>query len=114
MQQDDAGAQRPDVGAGPLLDARAAARASLAAGRSPSLWWICVGIAVSVGLVGAVGASVGMLALAVMLAGAGAARALLPAPGPVALAVRSRTLDVTILLFLAVAIGVLSQLIPTR
>ncbi|RYV52238.1 DUF3017 domain-containing protein [Pengzhenrongella frigida] len=102
-----------DGAAGPL-DARAAARASLAAGRSPTLWWITAGLAVSVVLVVVRGVPVGALALAVMLAIAGAVRALLPAPRAAALTVRSRTLDVAILFSLAIGIGVLSQIIPTR
>lgn len=96
------------------LDARAAARASLAAGRSPTLWWTSGGIVVSVTLVLVWGVPVGALALALMLALAGAARALLPAPGAAALTVRSRVLDVSILFGLAIGIGILSQIIPTR
>ncbi|WP_407341500.1 DUF3017 domain-containing protein [Pengzhenrongella phosphoraccumulans] len=96
------------------LDARAAARASLAAGRSPTLWWTTGGIAVSVALVLVRGVPVGALALALMLAAAGVVRAILPPPGAAALTVRSRTLDVTILFGLAIGIGVLSQIIPTR
>jgi Protein of unknown function (DUF3017) len=103
-----------DVPAEPALDVRAVARASLAAGRSPSLWWTCAGIAVSVALVVTSGVPAGALALAGMIAAAGLARALMPDPGPVAFAVRSRSLDVTTLLLLAVSIGVLSQIIPTR
>ncbi|MGV8965739.1 MAG: DUF3017 domain-containing protein [Cellulomonas sp.] len=99
--------------AGPL-DARATARASLAAGRSPTLWWTTGGIAVSVVLVLLWGVPVGMLALALMLAVAGVVRAVLPPPGAAALTVRSRGLDVTILLGLAISIGILSQIIPKR
>ena len=99
--------------AGPL-DARAAARESLAAGRSPTLWWTSGGIALSVALILVRGVPVGALALALMLAVAGVARALLPAPGAAALTVRSRALDVTILFGLAICIGILSQIIPTR
>lgn len=99
--------------AGPL-DARATARASLAAGRSPTLWWTSGGLAASVLLVLVRGVPVGALALAVMLAAAGVLRAVLPGPGAVALTVRSRPLDVTILLSFAIGIGVLSQIIPTR
>lgn len=113
MQQDQ-DARRVETGAGSVRDVRAAARASLAAGRSPSLWWTCAGIVVSVALVVTSGAPDGALALAAMMAAAGIARALMPDPGPVAFAVRSRPLDVTMLLVLAVGIGVLSQIIPTR
>ena len=113
MQQDQE-PQRLAAGAESVVDVRAAARASLAAGRSPSLWWTCAGIAVSVALVVTSGVPSGVLALAVMIAGAGIARAMMPDPGPVAFAVRSRSLDVTMLLVLAVSIGVLSQIIPKR
>jgi hypothetical protein len=99
--------------AGPL-DARAAARASLAAGRSPTLWWTSGGLVVSVLLVLTRGVPVGALALALMLAIGGIARAVLPVPGAAALTVRSRTLDTTVMLTLAIGIGVLSQIIPTR
>lgn len=102
-----------DGAAGPL-DARAAARASLAAGRSKTLWWITAGLAVSVVLVVVRGVPVGALALAVMLAVAAAVRAVVPAPHAAALTVRSRALDVAILCSLAIGIGVLSQIIPTR
>ena len=112
MPHDDGTAHARDA-EGPL-DARAAARASLAAGRSPTLWWTSAGIGLSVVLVLVWGVPVGALALALMLAAAGVVRALLPPPGLAALTVRSRALDVTILLGLAIGIGVLSQIIPTR
>lgn len=109
----DQGTDRPHDPEGPL-DARAAARASLAAGRSPTLWWTSGGIAASLVLVFVWGVPVGALALALMLAGAGVVRAILPPPGAAALTVRSRALDVTILFGLAISIGILSQIIPTR
>lgn len=103
-----------DQGSGDGGDVRATARASLAAGRTPSLWWTCAGLAVSLALTLTWGVPVGGLALAAGLAAAGIARAVMPAPGPVAFTVRSRALDVSILLLLAVGVGVLSQLIPVR
>src|SRR5688572_7911845 len=52
----------------PPVDARALARASLAAGRSPSLWWVCTGIVVVLVVSFAVGATQGALVLAGLLA----------------------------------------------
>ncbi|QTE29978.1 DUF3017 domain-containing protein [Pengzhenrongella sicca] len=98
----------------PELDVRATARASLAAGRTPSLWWTCTGLGISLALVLTVGVATGGLVLAIGLACAGLARAVLPSPGPVAFTVRSRVLDVAVLLLLAVGVGFLSQVIPVR
>lgn len=97
----------------PPLDARAIARASLAAGRSPSLWWACTGIVVSVVVTVVVGATPGALVLAAVLAVSAVARAVLR-PAPVALTVRSRALDSVVLAGLAVGVGLLAQIIPTR
>jgi len=98
----------------PGAQVRAAARASLAAGRNASLWWICAGLGVSLGLVFFVSVPVGGLAFAIGLACAAIARAVWPMPGPFAFTVRSRTLDVTTLLVFAAGIGYLSQVIPVR
>lgn len=113
MQQNLA-AGRADLGSEPDLDVRAAARASLAAGRNHSLWWTCAGLVVSVALAMTVGVPAGGLAFAAGLTAAAAARALLPAPGPIAFTVRSRAIDVALLLVLAAGVGVLSQIIPAR
>ncbi|WP_298456113.1 DUF3017 domain-containing protein [uncultured Cellulomonas sp.] len=94
------------------VDPRAAARASLAAGRSASLWWVCAGLAVVLGVTVAAGPRPGGLLLAGLLAGFAVARAVLRA-GPVALTVRSRTVDTAVLAALALAVGVLAQVIPT-
>lgn len=96
----------------PSVEARAAARASLAAGRSLSLWWVCTGIAVVVLVTLTAGATPGGLTLAGLLAASALARAVLR-PGPVALTVRSRTLDTAVLASLALGVGLLAQLIPT-
>ena len=66
------------------LDPRAAARSSLAAGRSPSLWWVCSGLVVVLVLTVAAGPTAGGLTLAGLLAAFALARAVLR-PGPVAL-----------------------------
>jgi Protein of unknown function (DUF3017) len=95
------------------VDPRAAARASLAAGRSPSLWWVCAGVVVVVVVTATVGAAPGTLLLAAVLGLAALARLVLR-PGPVALTVRSRPLDTAMLAALAVCVGLLSQLFPTR
>jgi phosphate/sulfate permease len=106
---------RPEAGrtpdGPPQDDVRAAARASLAAGRSPSLWFVCAGLVVSVVVAWVLGASQGALALAVLLAVSAVARAVLPR-GPVALSVRSRTWDTAVLVALALGVGILSQVIP--
>jgi hypothetical protein len=94
-------------------DVRAAARASLGAGRSPSLWWVCTGLVASVVVAWTLGAAEGAFLLAVLLAVSAVARAVLRR-GPVALTVRSRTLDTAVLLALALGVGTLSQVIPAR
>ncbi len=106
-------AARAQAGVPAPDDVRAAARASLAAGRSPSLWWVCTGLVVSVVIAWTLGASEGAFALAVLLAVSAVARAVLPR-GPVALTVRSRMWDTAVLLALALGVGILSQVIPTR
>jgi hypothetical protein len=95
------------------FDARDHARASLAAGRSPSLWWVCTGIVAVLVVSFAVGAPEGAVVLASLLAVSAVARGVLR-PGPVALTVRSRVLDTALLAGLAVAVGVLSQIAPMR
>ncbi len=96
----------------PVPDARAIARAGLAAGRSPSLWWACAGIVVALAVTFAVGAPEGALVLSGVLAVSALARAVLRPP-PVALTVRSRLLDSVVLGGLALALGLLAPLIPT-
>lgn len=117
---------RPDSGALHLLqdllddvppeqlpqDPRAIARATLAAGRNTSLWWVSAGIVIVVGLAVVVSAQVGATALAALLAVSAVVRAFAPSPGPVALVVRFRSLDVVMLLLLAAGVGILAQLIP--
>ena len=98
----------------PGAQVRSEARASLAAGRNASLWWICAGLGVSIALVFLVGVPTGGLALAIGLACAAIARAVLPIPGPFEFAVRSRPLDIATLLLFAAGIGYLSQVIPVR
>jgi hypothetical protein len=93
-------------------DVRAAARASLAAGRSASLWWVSGGLLVSLVVAWTVEAARGALVLAVLLAVSAILRAALPR-GPVALTVRSRATDTAVLLALALGVGILSQVIPT-
>jgi len=96
----------------PVPDARAAARAGLAAGRSPSLWWVCTALVGVLVVTFAAGATQGALVLAAVLAVSAVARAVLR-PGPVALTVRSRVLDTAVLAGLAAGVGALSQLIPS-
>lgn len=116
MQEQDSAPANGVPTAGPAdpapLDPRAAARASLAAGRSPSLWWVCTGIVVVLVVTVAAGPTAGGLTLAGLLAGFALARAVLR-PGPVALSVRSRASDTAVLAALALAVGVLSSVIPT-
>lgn len=90
------------------LDPRAIARASLAAGRNASLWWVSAGIVVAVAVSLVVGTSAGSIVLAVFVAACGVVRWVRPEPGPVALSVRARRIDVAVLLTLAVGLGVLS------
>jgi hypothetical protein len=97
----------------PPPDARALARAGLAAGRSPSLWWACAGIVLALAVTFAVGVTEGAIVLAAVLAVSALARAVLH-PAPVALTVRSRLLDSVVLAGLALALGLLAPLIPTR
>ena len=96
------------------LDPRAIARASLAAGRNWSLWWVTVGVAVAVAVAVLVGTDAGSLTLAGLLAVGAVVRAATPLPGPAALVARGRPLDVLVLFSLAFALTLLSQLIPTR
>jgi Protein of unknown function (DUF3017) len=103
----------PPASPAPPPDARALARAGLAAGRSPSLWWACAGIGLALAVTFAFGAPAGAFVLAAVLAVSALARAVLR-PAPVALAVRSRLLDSVVLAGLALALGLLAPLIPTR
>jgi len=96
------------------LDPRAIARASLAAGRNSSLWWVTAGVAVAVAVAVLAGTAAGALVLAGLLAVGAVVRAATPLPGPAALVARGRPLDVLLLFVLAFALAILSQLIPTR
>jgi len=94
------------------LDPRQIARASLAAGRNASLWWVSAGVVVATAVAVVAGMSWGALSLALMLVAAAVARAVAPEGHPAALAVRSRPIDVAVLLGFAFAVGVLSQIVP--
>ena len=87
------------------LDPRAIARASLAAGRNASLWWVSGGIAVAIAVSLLIGTRVGSLVLAAVVAACAVVRWTSPAPGPVALSVRARWIDVSVLAALAVGLG---------
>lgn len=102
--------QRYDADGRPL-DPRAIARASLDADRNWSLWVITAAVLGSVGVAAVAGTPAGALALAVFLACCAVVR-LVVRGAPAALVVRSRPTDVTVLAALAVAIGVLSQVVP--
>ncbi|VTR78953.1 DUF3017 domain-containing protein [Cellulomonas hominis] len=93
------------------LDPRAIARASLAADRNWSLW-VIVGAVILSGAVALVaGTPTGALVLAVFLACCAVVRGVVRG-GPAALVVRSRAVDVAALAGLALAIAVLSQIVP--
>ena len=92
------------------LDPRAIARASLAAARNASLWWVSAGIVVAIAVSLVVGTRAGCFALAAVAAACGIVRWVSPAPGPVALSVRTRWLDVTVLPTFAIGLAVLAQL----
>jgi len=96
------------------LDPRAIARASLAAGRNSSLWWVTVGVGVAIAVAVLVSTAAGALTLAGLLAVGAVVRAATPPPGPAAFVARSRPLDVLILFSFAFALAILSQVIPTR
>jgi len=102
--------QRYDADGRPL-DPRAIARASLAADRNWSLWVITAAVLGSVLVAAVAGTPTGGLVLAVLLACCAVVR-LVVRGAPAALVVRSRLTDVTVLAGLAVAIGVLSQVVP--
>lgn len=93
------------------LDPRAIARASLAADRNWSLWVVSGAVALSVAVAVVAGTPTGALVLAVFLACCAVVRGVVRG-GPAALVVRSRVTDVTVLAALAIAIGVLSQIVP--
>lgn len=97
---------------GEPLDPRAIARASLAADRNWSLWVIAGAVLFCVALALAAGTPTGALALACFLACCAAVRAVVR-KSPAALVVRRRAVDVLTLAGLAVAIGVLSQVVPS-
>jgi hypothetical protein len=97
---------------GEPLDPRAIARASLAADRNWSLWVIAGAVLFCVALALAAGTPTGALALACFLACCAVVRAVVR-KSPAALVVRRRAVDVLTLGGLAVAIGVLSQVVPT-
>ncbi|MDM8086526.1 DUF3017 domain-containing protein, partial [Cellulomonas cellasea] len=94
------------------LDPRQIARASLAAGRNASLWWVSAGVAAATAIALLAGMSWGALFLAVMLVAGAIARAVASGDHPAALAVRSRPVDVAVLLGFAFVVGVLSQIVP--
>ncbi|WNB86085.1 DUF3017 domain-containing protein [Cellulomonas sp. ATA003] len=73
---------------------------------------MCAGLVVVLVVTVAAGPTPGGLVLAGLLAGFAVARAVLR-PAPVALAVRSRASDTAVLAALALAVGVLSAVIPT-
>lgn len=97
---------------GEPLDPRAIARASLAADRNWSLWVIAGAVLFCVALSLAAGTPTGALALACFLACCAVVRAVVR-KSPAALVVRRRAVDVTGLAGLALAIGVLSQVVPS-
>lgn len=76
--------------------------------RAPALWVVATGIAASLGLGLVAGATVGLLALAALLAGAAVARLVRRGRRPEGVAVRSVWQDAVVLLVLAGAIGVLA------
>ncbi len=94
------------------LDPRAIRRASLQAGRNPSLWWTSAAIVVAVVVSLVVGTRAGAYTLAVALAVCAVVRVVLPQPGPVALSVRAKPIDVTVLTVLAASIAALAGLLP--
>ncbi|HEX7806193.1 MAG TPA: DUF3017 domain-containing protein [Cellulomonas sp.] len=96
------------------LDPRAIARASLAAGRNSSLWWVTAGVGVAIAVSVLVSTAAGALTLAGLLAVGAVVRAATPPPGPAALVARGRPLDVLMLFLLAFVLAILSQVIPTR
>ncbi|MGN8246535.1 DUF3017 domain-containing protein [Cellulomonas soli] len=95
-----------------VLDPRAIARASLAAGENASLWWTSAAVVVATVIALTVGTRAGGYAFATVAAGCAVLRAVLPSPGPVALSVRRRSVDVTLLLMLAIGIGALTVILP--
>ncbi|WP_426592946.1 DUF3017 domain-containing protein [Cellulomonas sp. McL0617] len=99
------------VGEAPV-DPRTIARASLAAGRNASLWWVSAGIAVAVAVALGVGTRTGSAVLAAVVAACGIVRLVTPVPGPVALSVRARWLDVSVLFTLAVGLGLFAAVLP--
>lgn len=93
------------------LDPRAIARASLAAGRNASLWWVSAGILVAVVVSLVVGTRAGSVVLAAMVTACAIVRWVAPVP-PVVLSVRSRWLDVSVLFALAFGLGGLAAILP--
>jgi hypothetical protein len=97
---------------GQPLDPRAIARASLDAGRNVSLLLVALGVLLAVVVAWLAGTTAGVLTLAALLAVCAVVRGVVRGPGPAALVVRRRSVDVTTLAALALALAVLSQLLP--
>ena len=76
--------------------------------RAPALWVVVGGLLVAVGTAYVVGATEGLVVLAVTLTGAAVARLLWRGRRPEGVAVRSTWLDATVLLALAAAIATLA------
>jgi hypothetical protein len=97
---------------GQPLDPRAIARASLDAGRNASLWLVALGVLASTLVAVIAGTPTGVLTLAGVLAVCAVVRGVVRGKGPSALVVRRRSVDVTVLAGLALALAVLSQILP--
>lgn len=95
-----------------VLDPRAIARASLAAGENASLWWTAGAIVLATVIALVVGTRAGGYAFAVIAAACAVLRAVLPSPGPVAVSVRRKSVDVGLLVFFALTIGALTVILP--
>lgn len=76
--------------------------------RAPALWVVVAGLAVATGAAYLVGASEGLMALALTLAGAAVARLVRRGRRPEGVAVRSTWQDATVLLVLAATIASLA------
>lgn len=95
-----------------VLDPRAIARASLAAGENASLWWTSGAVVLATAVALTVGTRAGGYAFAVIAAACALVRAVRPSPGPVAVSVRRKSVDVGLLLFFALTIGALTVILP--
>src|SRR4051794_38581799 len=117
-EQPAAPAPEPLASSGPIpveqvpLDPRAIARASLAADRNASLWWVSGGILVALVVSLAVGTRAGSVVLAAVVAACAVVRWTAHAPGPVALSVRAKGIDVTVLFLLALGLSLLAAVLP--